>query len=471
MSLHPHRSVPRAARALVVLAAPLVGHNLAIVATNTADTVMAGRLSATDLAAVALGSALWMTVMLLGMGILMAVSPLVANAYGGERHRDVTRITRQALWLALGLGLILALVVRNLRPVVGWIGVDPEIVPLVDGYLHGLSWGAPGLYLYLVLRFMSEGTGFMRSILLVASLGALANVPLNYLFMYGAFGLPGLGAVGCGWATTLVHWLMLGAMLIYVSRHRHFAPFELWQDLELPDWQRLRALIGLGLPIGTSLLLEVGLFSAAAMMMGHLGTEILAAHQIALNVASILFMVPLGLAFAITVQVGQAQGRGDPELARFLGWVGIGMTACLMLMMAIATVLLAPRIVAIYSGDPAVAGLAISLLYLAAVFQLSDGLQATAAGALRGLQDTAWPMAISLIAYWVVGAPISWLMGVHLRLGPHMVWVGLVAGLTVAAVLLNLRYHRVSARHREDPSDPGAPGTGRPAESSAAIPG
>jgi MATE family, multidrug efflux pump len=444
------------ARALLVMAAPLVGHNLAIIATNTADTMMAGRLSPADLAAVALGSALWMTAMLLGMGILMAVSPLVANAFGGERHRDVTRITRQALWLALGLGLILAVVARSLRPVVVWVGVDPELVPLVDGYLHGLSWGAPGLYLYLVLRFMSEGTGFMRPILLVAVLGALANVPLNYLFMYGAFGLPAMGAVGCGWATTLVNWLMLGAMLIYTRSHRHFAPFELWQELELPDWRRVRTLIRLGLPIGTSLLLEIGLFSGAAMMMAHLGTEILAAHQIAINVASILFMVPLGLAFAITVQVGHALGRGDPAEARLLGFVGIGLTAVLMAIMALGILSFAPAIVSIYTADPAVAGLAISLLYLAAVFQLSDGLQATAAGALRGFQDTGWPMVIGLVAYWLVGAPISWVLGVHLRLGPHMVWVGLLAGLTVAALLLNLRYHRVSSRGR---SDPGAPRT------------
>jgi MATE family, multidrug efflux pump len=376
----------------------------------------------------------------------MAVSPQVAHATGGERHRDVTSITRQALWLALGLGLMLAVLVRTLRPLVEWVGVDPAVVPLVDGYLHALSWGAPGLYLYLVLRFMSEGTGYMKPILLVALMGAVLNVPLNYLFMYGAFGTPAMGAVGAGWATALVNWLMLGAMLVYVSRHRHFAPFELWQQLEVPDWRRVRGLIALGLPIGATLLMEIGLFSAAALMMGHLGTEILAAHQIALNVASILFMVPLGVAFAITVQVGHAMGRGDAEEARFLGFVGIGCTAVVMAIMATAIMITAPAIVQIYTADAAVAGLAVSLLYLAAIFQLSDGLQATAAGALRGFQDTKWPMIIGLLAYWVVGAPVSWMLGVQLRLGPHMVWVGLVAGLTVAAMLLNLRYHRLSSR-------------------------
>jgi MATE family multidrug resistance protein len=157
-------------------------------------------------------------------------------------------------------------------------------------------------------------------------------------------------------------------------------------------------------------------------------------------------MVPLGLAFAITVQVGQALGRGDDEQARFLGFVGIGATGVIMAALAIVIVLIAPQIVGIYTSDSVVAGLAVSLLYLAAVFQLSDGLQATAAGALRGYQDTKWPMLISLVAYWVVGAPVSWMLGVHLRLGPHMVWIGLVAGLTVAALLLNLRYHRLSSR-------------------------
>lgn len=433
-------------RQLVGLAAPLVANNLMIQATNTADTVMAGRLSPEALAAVAVGGALWMAVMLLGFGMLMAVSPLVANAYGGQRHRDITRITRQGLWLALILGLLLFLTVRSLHPLLTLFGIDPAIRPIVSGYLDALSWGAPGFYLYLVLRFMSEGTGYMKPILLMATGGALINIPANYLFMYGGFGIPAMGAVGCGWATSLVMWLMLLGMLVYVSTHRHFVPFELWQDLELPDWSRVRAIVGVGAPIGLTLLAEIGLFSGATLMMGHLGVTVVAAHQIAINVASIMFMIPLGLAFGLTVQVGQALGRGDPAGARRAGYAGIGLSVGIMTATALIMGLGATAIIAIYTGDSEVAGVAVGLVYMAALFQLSDGLQATAAGALRGYQDTRWPMVITVFAYWVVGAPLSWLLGVHLGMGPLWVWAGLVAGLTVAALLLNLRYHRVSSR-------------------------
>jgi MATE family multidrug resistance protein len=297
---------------------------------------------------------------------------------------------------------------------------------------------------YLTLRCLSEGLGATRPTLYFALLGLPVTVVANRALMYGELGLPALGAVGCGWATALVWWAECLGIVVYVGLNRRYRDLELFGRLDRPRWRPIAEILGVGLPIGVSIFVEGSLFAAVALVIGSLGTEVVAGHQVALNFAAITFMVPLGLAMAVTVRVGNAAGRRDPAGVRFAALVGVGMG--MLWQVAGAAVMLAfPRqVAAIYTDDPRVIAVAVELLFLAAVFQLSDGLQVGSAGALRGIKDTRVPMAITVVAYWLVGLPCGYWLAFGRRMGAAGMWIGLIAGLTLAAVLLVLRFVRVT---------------------------
>jgi MATE family multidrug resistance protein len=440
----PAPSLGTELRALLALAAPIVVQNLAQEGMQLVDTLMAGRLSADTLAGVAVGGTIWMPILLFALGLLMALSPTVAHLHGADDERAVGGEMRQALWLALAIGWGGFLALRHAAPLFGWIGIAAPVVPPAAAYLNGIAWGLPGMCLFLVLRFTSEGIGHTRPLLYVAVAGFGANVVADYGLIYGVWGLPRLGAYGCGLATSIVSWLMFVALLIYVVRGRRYRPLALFDRFEWPRVAPLVALIRLGLPIAVGLFTEVSLFAGIALIMGTLGTTIVAAHQIAVNYSGTMFMVPMGIAMAITVRVGRARGRGEALRARRIGLLGIGV--CMTFMAASAIVLaLIPNVIAgWYTDDAQVRDIAIALLGMAAIFQISDGLQVAGAGALRGYKDTHVPMWITVLAYWCIGFPLAWLMGVYWQLGPRAVWGGFIGGLSVAAVLLNLRFWRIS---------------------------
>lgn len=429
---------------LLPLAGPLVANNLALAGMNFADTVMAGRLGANDLAAVAVGNGIWMVIFLFGLGVLMGMSPTAAQHFGAGQTGEVGRAARQCLWLSQLLALLMFLVLMQARMLLDAIGIDPAIVPLTVGYVNAIALGLPGMYAYLTLRFASEGVGHTRPIMLFALIGLIANVLFNYLLMFGKFGFPALGAVGCGYASAISMWVMFASMLIYTHRHSMYKKFELYSRFDWPSWLGFRELLGIGLPIGISVVSEAGLFSAVALLMGTLGATTVAAHQVAINYAATMFMVPLALHSATTIRVGQAVGRAQPGLARFSGFVGIGLCGAVMVISAVAMLVFGKTIAAFYTIDPQVREIAIALLFMAAIFQVSDGLQVGAAGALRGFKDTRVPMVINFFSYWMVGFPLAWVLGIRLGLGPQWVWAGLVAGLTVCAVLLNIRFALIS---------------------------
>jgi MATE family multidrug resistance protein len=307
-----------------------------------------------------------------------------------------------------------------------------------------------------VTRFTSEGVGRTTPLIAIAVLGVLGNILGNWVFMWGNLGAPRLGATGCGLATALSFTMMWLALRWHLRSHAYYAPFALWPDRSgiagrepgepWFDGAKQRELFRLGAPIGVMVFMESSLFAAAALMLGTLGAEIVAGHQIALNWAAFMFMVPLGLGLAATIRVGHALGAGDEAAARFRGWVGVG---CAVGFMACsATVLLFARewIVGLYTRDAAVAAVAYSLLLWAAIFQLADGAQVSAASVLRGYKDTQVPAAITVVAYWGVGLPLCWVLGLHLELGPAGVWVGLTAALVVVAGLLLWRFAHRSVR-------------------------
>ena len=297
----------------------------------------------------------------------------------------------------------------------------------------------------MALRLFSEGIGRTRPVLLVSIPALVVNIVADYVLIFGHWGFPKLGATGCGIATALGMLTMLIGMIAVLLLDRHYHRYGLFRCWDWPDWRQLRPLLALGLPIGISLFLETAVFAAVALLLGTIGAVAAAAHQITLNVAAMTFMIPLGLSMATTVRVGHALGRGDPGAARFSGFTGIGLAGLFMAVMAVLMLAGHQRIAGLYVDDPAVIAVAASLLQLAALFQISDGLQVGALGALRGLHSR-WPMLIVLVAYWLIAFPLGWLLGAYWGWGPNGPWIGLIAGLTTAAILLNLRFWRLSAR-------------------------
>lgn len=446
----PRRPLPRRlareAAATARLAGPIVGGQLAFTGLNFIDTVMAGELGPAALGAVAVGASVFSGLTFLPFGTLLAVPPFVAEMDHGGRRGEVAPFARQALWVAWGMAAAVAMLLLSARPALEALGIQPEIVPTTALYLRALVWGLPFWALYLVLRFTSEGLGASRPVLYFGLLGLPVNVLGNWLLMYGRWGLPELGAVGCGYATAIVWSTQAAAMLVYVARHRRYRGLGLFDRLERPHRPTIARLLRVGLPAGAMVFVEGSIFAAVALIMGTLGTRVVAAHQVAINFASITFMVPLGLSMAISVRVGQAVGRRDPAAVRFAAGVGIAMALACQVVSA-SVMAFAPRAVAgLYTDDARVIALAVDLLLLAAVFQLSDGVQASSAGALRGIKDTRVPMAIVVVAYWLVGFPLGWGLAFAAGWGARGLWIGLIAGLTAAAALLAVRFHRVSAR-------------------------
>lgn len=438
----------RETAALVRLAWPMIVINLSFLGMRVTDTIFAGHLSREDLAGVSVGGDMWVPVMLFIMGILLSVSPTISQEYGAGRTTDVGSTVRQAMWLAVMASLPGWVLLAHGDILMRAIGVQPEVIPLAAGYLDAIAWGLPAIALFYVLRFTSEAVSHTRPLLLVASVGLLANVFANWVLVYGNLGFPALGAIGTGYASAIVQWLMFLVLLFYVRRAPLFRGFRIFERFELPRRQPAAELLKLGLPIAVAIFMEGSLFSATGLLMASLGTTIVAGHQIAVNWAGLMFMVPMGIAGAITVRIGQALGRNDPRAAHFSGVTGIILCVGIMAVSACAMIVFREHIVGLYTRDPAVTAMAMSLLWVAAAFQVFDGLQVAASGVLRGYKDTRVPMIMTLVAYWLIGFPIAWFGGIVLNLGPQAVWTGLIAGLLAAGIMLNWRFRRRHGQKR-----------------------
>ncbi|MGH8264691.1 MAG: MATE family efflux transporter [Steroidobacterales bacterium] len=444
---HSNREIREHLSAIVRLGIPLIVNNLAISGMGLADTVITGHYATRDQAAVSVGFNYYVIFYLAGLGVLMAVSPITAHAYGAGRHRSVGDFMRHAVWLSFGLSaLLIVIMLLAFDPVMRLIGVDASIVPLARKYVHALAFGLPGVLAYLALRYTSEGLGRTRPAMYCSVLGLAATVVFDYLLVFGKFGLPEMGALGCAVTTMSVKWLMLGALYGYMKSRNFYQPFELFGSFSWPNRERLREIVALGLPIAGSVCAEGVLFSVAGLIMGSFGAVTVAAHQSALSYASLMFMVPLAMHSAMTVHVGHTNGRGDHAAARRAGFAGIALCGAIMTVSAMVLFVAHDDIARLYSNDPVVQAMTSGLLVLAGVFQIGDGLQVGAAGALRGFHDTRIPMVLNLVAYWLIGFPLAYGLGVVAHHGPRGVWWGLIAGIVTCALLLNLRYRSVSLR-------------------------
>ena len=435
------------ARTLLTIGAPLIVNNLSVAGMQFADAVMAGRLGAKSLAATAVGGSIWFLGFSVVLGIMMAISPIVARHFGANDKELIGRYTRQGLYLGLALGVPAILVYHAaIGPVTEVVGIHDEFRGATIDYVRAIAWGAPGIYMFLALRFTTEGLGITRPLAYVSVLALCVNVFLNYVLAFGNFGAPALGVVGLAYASAITMWLICAVLATYMFVSPSYTPYRLFSRVAPVRLAVFREVLLLGLPIAMMLTAEVGLFSAISVLMGTRGAAITAAHQIALNFASTAFMIPLALSAAITVRVGQLLGRGRPASARRAGLTGIAMCALFMTVSAVFLLVFRDLVVSLYTRDPVVTGIAVSLLLVAAIFQVADGVQIGAAGALRGYKDTRVPMLINTFAFWMLGFPLAYLATVTFVLSPSYIWAGFVLGLGVAALLLSWRFAALSRR-------------------------
>lgn len=441
------------------LAAPLAVSQLGQIAMMTTDLALLGRLGDHVVAAAALGHTVLFVAFTLGMGLVSAVAPLASQAFGARNPRFVRRSVRIGIWAAFMVGIPLTAMQFWGRDILQALGQAPESAELAGRYLFGLAWCMVPAWVFMVLRNFMSAVNRPEPALWIT----LAAIPLNgilaYGLIYGAFGLPQLDMLGAGVATTLVN-LFMCAAAIWIAYTRH--PFKKYRVLGRfwrADWFLLGKLLAIGLPISGAFLLEYGLFAAAALLMGYIGTSAIAAHQIALQTAAVLYMVPFGISMAATVRVGQAVGRRDAEATRRAGFVAMILAVAFMVVMTAIVALTRHSIPLLFLGDAAAAGetiaLAATLLVLGATFFITDGAQTVAAGALRGLNDTRVPLLIAAFSFWVVGFLSSYGLAFSAGLGAIGVWIGLSLGTGVFAVLLLWRFHALTRTHYM-PSAPGA---------------
>ncbi|ATI62901.1 MATE family efflux transporter [Edwardsiella tarda] len=434
----------REARSLLALAIPVIIAQIAQTAMGVVDTVMAGSVSATDMAAVAVGTSIWLPTILFGHGLLLALTPVIAQLNGAGKRANIPHQVTQGFWLVAGLSVLIIVVLYNAGYIIDMMdNIDPLLAEKAIGYLHAIMWGAPGYLCFQVLRGLCEGLSKTKPGMVIGFIGLLVNIPINYIFIYGKFGAPALGGVGCGVATASVYWIMYLLMRSYVTRAPSLKDVRQVRRFEPADWATLRRLIAIGMPIALALFFEVTLFAVVALLVSPLGIVAVAGHQIALNFSSLMFVLPMSLGVAATIRVGYRLGQGSTDDARVSARTAIAVGMAMACCTAIFTIVLREPIALLYNDDAAVLAMATHLMLLAALYQISDSVQVIGSGVLRGYKDTRSIFFITFIAYWLLGLPIGYLLALTDLIGPAMgpsgFWIGFIIGLTSAAIMMALR--------------------------------
>jgi len=429
-------------RSMLGLAAPLVLSELGWIAMGIADTMFVGRVSAEAIGAVGLGGVLFYTIGIFASGLLLGLDTLVSQAHGAGDSDDGRHSLVNGVWLALLLIPIVMGMVWAFAPALAIFGINPNVLRDTTPYLRALNWSAPPLLLFFCFRRYLQAIGVVRPILITLIAANLMNLAGNWVFVFGNLGAPRLGAEGSGWSTCISRLCMMAALgwviwrrdpgVMRVSRH--------------PDWQRIRRLLKLGLPAAGQIGIETAVFATVTVLVGKLSAEVLAGHQVTMTIVTTTFMVPLGISSAGAVRVGQAIGRRDPSGAARSGWMALALGATVMAASALALLIFPRAIARLFTPDAAIIAAAVPLLRVAAFFQLFDGLQVTATGALRGAGDTTTPMLCHFAGYWVIGLPLGVLLGFRESLGAVGLWMGLSAGLIVIGIVLLAFWRRTAAR-------------------------
>jgi len=433
------------------LAAPMALTQLGQIAMTTTDLVLLGRISDEAVAAAGLAGMVYFVSFTLGIGLMAAVAPLAAQAFGAGNPPLVRRALRTGLWAALAISLpIMAFPLRG-EQILQALGQAQATSHLAQNYLFGLAWGVmPALWFQAIRSFMGA-VNRPQPILWITLAAIPANALLAYLLIYGAFGLPRLGLFGAGIATSMVNFGTFLAALWFVTQRKPFSDYHVMTRLWRIDWTLMRQIVAIGAPISIAFLLEYGLFSSAGLLMGLISTTALAAHQVALQITAILFMVPFGIGMAATIRVGHAVGGNDPAAIKRAGIVAMRLGVVLSAILTLTVILARVAIVRIFLGATAenadaTIDLAATLLAIGATLFITDGLQGTAVGALRGLKDTRVPLLFATISYWLIGFWAAYALAFYTPLGPLGVWIGLSLGTAIHATLLALRFWRLANR-------------------------
>lgn len=441
---------------LLKLAMPILLAQWALTGLGMIDTLMSGWVGTNDLAAIGLGSSIMLPVFMFSTGILLAITPLVAKANGQRHTKKITEFLYQGLWLALPLGFVSLWILMNLDWVLNLLSLNSSIYQLTQDYLFYIAFGLPAIALYQALRFFWEGLGTTLPTMWISFFALFLNIPLNAVFIYGIGPIEPLGAAGCGIASTIVMWVMFLVGALYVFNAKLTRPFcqpaiALHVPLR-PSWRSgIKPILALGVPNTLALLFEVSLFSMIVLFIASLGAEVIAGNQIALSFTSMAFMVPLSLAMALTVRVGDGFGKSNREQIRISLIIGFTMALLIGFILALISYFLRFEIVALYTDDTSVILIASSLLIFAAIYQIFDAIQVTSAGALRGFHDAKITMLVTFVTYWGIGLGLGYVFAfkdwIVDPMGVQGFWLGIVLGLLMAAILLSIRLKRICHVH------------------------
>lgn len=427
-------------RETVSLAYPVAIGQLGHIMLGVTDSIMVGKVGAVPLAASSLVNGLFFLIVVFGLGMTLAITPLVSIANGKEQKEQCGVILRQAMLVNAVVMIVLLLLVIILAELIFSLKQEEEVAVQAYSYARILAFSIIPFMIFQTFRQFIEGLSFTKPAMFITIAANLVNVLGNWIFIYGNLGVPAYGLDGAGYSTLITRSCMAAALMGYVLKAPRFAEYEPNFRFRSINWAVIWRLISIGIPTGFQHFFEVGAFAFSAVMIGWLGGAQLAAHQVALSMASVSFMIILGITAAGTIRVGFAFGRSDPTEVRRAGILTTILASLIMGFFGICFIVFRDHLPLIYISDPEVVAIASSLLVIAAFFQISDGAQAAGLGILRGITDVKIPMIITFVAYWVVALPLGYILGFTLQMDVVGIWIGLLAGLTVAAILLNLRF-------------------------------
>ncbi|WP_245906953.1 MATE family efflux transporter [Reichenbachiella versicolor] len=428
----------------VRLAVPVMLSQIGHMMVGVSDSIMVGRVGAIPLAAISLANSVFILILLFGIGVSYGLTPLVATAHGQGSNRDITYVLKNGMLLNIILGAVLSILCYFLSSILWHMDQTPEVVKHAVDYLHIIAYSMIPLMVFQTLRQLIEGMSLTKEVMKISLLGNVANIGLNYVLIYGHMGFSPMGLVGAGIATFISRVLMAAMLYGYYRKSNRFNSIRFHDKVVSIELTELKKILKIGLPTGVQFILEVSAFSGSAIIIGRMGTLPLASHQIAMNLASVTYMAATGFAAAGTIRVGNLMGSKNYQGVRVAGFTNFGITAAMMFLFALAFVFLRFRLPWIYISDGEVVSYAAKLLVIAAVFQLSDGVQAVGLGVLRGLADVKVPTLMTLIAYWGIAIPVGYVLGMYYQLEAEGVWVGLLSGLTMGAISHLIRFNKLT---------------------------
>lgn len=438
------------ARLLLTVLIPILVTQLGMYGMNFFDTIMSGQAGPDDLAGVAIGSSIWLPIFTGLSGILIALTPMISQYIGAEEYEKVPFTVMQGLYLAVIISLvILTLGSFVLDPLLLMMSLTDEVRHIAKHYLIGFSVGMVPLFIYTVYRGFIDSLGQTRITMVITLLALPVNVFFNYLFIFGALGFPRLGGIGAGYASAVTYWFILIVTFLFIYKYEPFQKYQLLKKLYRVSLKKWKEILVLGLPIGLTIFFETSIFAAVTLLMSQFSTATIAAHQAAINFASMLYMIPMSIAFALTIVVGFEIGAKRVHDAKQYSYLGISMALLFSIVAAVILYVTRGPISTLYTADPKVAVFIQSFLIYAIFFQMSDALVTPIQGVLRGYKDVNIPFIMALISFWVLGLPAGFVLANYTELGPYGYWIGLITGLAVCALFLALRLIRIQKKYKE----------------------